>query len=279
MLSLPGARWKQHNNNVEERKIREDFTQQDVALSFWKPLAAELKGHPAIVGYNIHNEPSPEFIKPRLQDWYTENYPDWYKKVQGTPADLNLFYRKAVKAIREVDSETPIVLDSGFFGETWAFKILEPVADDKILYSFHLYEPYTYNSQFNKGRFTYPGKAPVGELDDAPVLLWNKKQLADFLVLVIDWQKRYGIPSNRIFVGETGVCRTNEGALTYLKDVIDLFNAQQWHWAFYLFREDTWDRMDYELGTEKPGELYWQAIEKSKYLGQMFTNPIRFQIF
>ena len=36
-------------------------------------------------------------------------------------ADLNLFYRKMVKIIREVDQDTPIVLDSGFYATPLGF--------------------------------------------------------------------------------------------------------------------------------------------------------------
>ena len=39
------------------------------------------------------------------------------------------------------------------------------------------------------------------------------------------------------------------------------FNQQQWHWAFYAYREDTWTGMDYELGSGRLGWNYWQAIE------------------
>ena len=49
-----------------------------------------------------------------------------------------------MKAIREVDAETPIILDSGFYATAWAFKVLEPVLDDKTIYSFHMYEPYSF---------------------------------------------------------------------------------------------------------------------------------------
>ncbi|MOA59405.1 hypothetical protein D3C78_1840080 [compost metagenome] len=34
------------------------------------------------------------------------------------------------------------------------------------------------------------------------------------------------------------------------------------HWAFYSFREDSWDGMDYELGTGKVPWRYWQAIDE-----------------
>ena len=273
MLSLPNARWKQHNNGVEERAIWESFQAQEAALAFWRQLAAELKGHPALAGYDLRNEPSPELAAPRLDDWYTGDYAGWYEKVKGTPADLNLFYRKLVKAVREVDPDTPIILESGFYATAWGFKVLDPVPDEKVLYSFHMYEPYSFTSHFNKGRYAYPGKAPLGELDEAPELDWDKAQLEKYLEPVSEWQRKYKIPSNRILAGEAGVFRTNKGAAAYLRDVTGIFNEKKWHWAFYSFREDTWDGMDYELGTGKAPWQYWQVIAAGNIPGSEIYHP------
>ncbi|EEM02614.1 Cellulase [Bacillus pseudomycoides] len=67
--------------------------------------------------------------------------------MEGTTADLNKFYQKVVTSIREVDKETPIILDSGLYATPWAFKYLKPVKDNKTLYAFHMYEPYELTSQ------------------------------------------------------------------------------------------------------------------------------------
>jgi endoglucanase len=250
MLSLPGSRWGQHNKNVEERTIWEDFRAQEQAIEFWRQLARVLKDHPAVVGYNIRNEPSPELVKPKFPDWYTGDYVAWYKKVKDNPADLNLFYRKVVKAIREVDSQTPVVLDSGFYATPWAFKILEPIDDDKVIYSFHMYEPYAFTTFKNKG-VRYPGKAAIGDADEPPVLNWDKQALERLLTPIDEWQRKYRIPSNRIYAAEFGVYRSNDGAEAYLRDLTEIFNEKKWHWAFYSFREDSWEGMNYEFGPER----------------------------
>jgi hypothetical protein len=273
MLSLPGSRWSQHNHDVEDRRIWSDATQQESAIAFWKELAAALRGHPALVGYNLRNEPSPELVKPRFHDWYTGDYEAWAKQVATTPADLNQFYRRTVKAIRSVDPDTPIVLDSGFFATPWGFKVLAPVDDDRTLYSFHMYEPGTFTGRLNRGRYRYPGPAPIGEADDAPTVHWDHAQLDTFLRPVADWQTRHGIPSSRIVVGEFGVYRRNAGAREYLRDLVRIFNRHRWHWAFYSFREDTWDGMDYELGDSQAKAPYFQAIERGRSPGPDVYRP------
>ena len=273
MLSLPGARWSQHNNGVEERRVWQDPAAQDRAIACWTELASALKGHPALVGYNLRNEPSPERVPPRFADWYTGDYLTWYNTVRGTPADLNLFYRNAVTAIRRVDPETPIVLDSGFYATPWAFTVLQPLDDAKTIYSFHMYEPYAYTSRNNRGRYTYPGTIPTGEGDTPVPVKWDRQQIDAFLAPVTEWQTKHHIPSSRIFAGEFGIVRTNAGAIDYLRDVIDVLNAHGWHWAFYGFREDGWDAMDYELGTGKPGAKYWDAIEHGRMPGPDVYRP------
>jgi hypothetical protein len=66
-----------------------------------------------------------------------------------------------------------------------------------------------------------------------------------------------------------------QGADRYMSDLISIFNQYGWHWAFYAFREDTWDGMDYELGSEKPNWKYWDAIEKEEQPAHgLADNPI-----
>jgi hypothetical protein len=204
---------------------------------------------------------------PRLTDWFTGDYEAWQAKVQSTPADLSLFYEKAVRAIREVDADTPIILDSSFYATPWAFKVLKPVADARTLYSFHFYEPFAFTNQRNRGRYSYPGKIPTGESETPPIEESNRARMASFLKPVSDWQARWNVPSQRILAGEVGVYRTNAGAAQYLDDALSVFSERGWHWAFYSYREDNWDGMDYELGTAKPAAAYWQAIEAGRMPG------------
>jgi endoglucanase len=90
---------------------------------------------------------------------------------------------------------------------------------------------------------TYPGIIPMQfeeakENNPFPSINWNKKTLEEFLQPVREWQQHYHLSSSRILVGEFGCDRTAKGAEAYLIDLIDLFNVNQWHWAFYSFRED-----------------------------------------
>jgi hypothetical protein len=172
-----------------------------------------------------------------------------------------------VRAIRDVDGETPIILDCGFYATPWAFKVLQPVADAKTLYSFHFYEPFAFTNQRNQGHYVYPGRVPTGEGDDPPTEEWNQARMISFFNPVTDWQTQWKISPRRILVGEVGVFRANPGAAQYLEDALTTFAGRGWHWAFYSFREDDWHGMDYELGSASPSAAYRLAVEAGRMPG------------
>lgn len=278
-LSLPGARYWQANGDELDFRIWRDPQYAPQAALFWKQLAQRLKNHPAIVGYNILNEPVPEWSE-RLRGARTPDLTAWYAKVENTPADLNLFNDRVVAAIREADEETPVVIDCGSWAAAHAIQYLKPLRDDKVLYSVHMYEPFIYtNRKTNDGRFNYPGKFLVetdagGETRQVEVIL-SGDELRKRLSPVVEWQERHGIESSRIFVGEFGCDRMVGGAADYLGDLIKIFNRHEWHWAFFTFRSDFWDGMDYEVGTKRLGAAYWQAFKRGELpQPQREDNPL-----
>ncbi|MEL6653950.1 MAG: cellulase family glycosylhydrolase, partial [Bacteroidota bacterium] len=248
-ITIPGEIWVQSNNGKKDGRLWTASGFVDQVAHFWKDLALRLKDHPAIVGYNLVNEPHPEIYFDKYSFWDAD-LAQWYKSVEGSPADLNVFNEKVVQSIRMVDTETPIILESGFYATPWAFDYLRPINDEKIIYSFHMYEPYAFTTKrINKGQYAYPGKMIIDDTGEEFGL--NRESLAQFFHPVKAWAKEHEIPSNRIWVGEFGCNRHVEGVEHYLADLISIFNENEWHWSFYAYREDTWEAMDYELGTEK----------------------------
>lgn len=275
MFSLPGARWRQHNDNKFDYRLwhEEDF--QDQAMAFWRELAGRLKHHPAVFGYNPLNEPHPAREASYGGDAY-EDLARWLSENRGGPGDLNRFNSRVVEAIRSVDPETPIVLDGWFHASATGLGHLEPIDDPAVLYAFHFYEPWTFTTyRINKGRFEYPGKMPVGDSDEWEV--WTPSQFAERLQPVVGWSKRFGIAPSRVIAAEFGCDRRVPGAEEYLTELIAQLNSHQWHWAFYSFRGRDWDGLDYELGTQKLGWEYWQEREKGvdhELLIERHDNPL-----
>ena len=274
MFSLPGARNRQYNDYKFDYRLWTDEKYQKQAITFWKDLVNEIKNHPAIVAYNPLNEPHPA-----RKDGFESNakgFDTWLKKNQGGTADLNRFNRRIAAGIREIDQDTPILLDCWFHGDASGLQYIQPLKDEKILYSIHFYNPWVFATfRVNKNRFSYPAKMPVGDSDETQP--WKPDTLRNHFQSVLDWAKRHDMPANRIVVGEFGCDRRVAGAKKYLGDLINIFNAHKWHWAFYSFRSYDWDGLDYELGTEKLGWKYWQAREAGKSheeLIQRRDNPL-----
>ncbi len=258
-LSLPGARYFQNNNFKRDLRLWQEEKFQTQAAAFWQDMAEAFAGHPALVGYTLLNEPCPEKLF-GIHDPWGHDFKVYYDSIKGTPADLNRFNQRMVQAIRKVDTETPIVLESGLFATTETFDYFEPIADDKLLYAFHFYEPYGYTTRrINKGEITYPGKIFVENLGQDLTL--DRRLLDTLLQPVRNWAERTGVPANRIFASEFGADRKSPGVVDYFRDLIGLLNKEGWHWSFYAFREDSWESMDYELGVEKPFYKYWDYQE------------------
>jgi hypothetical protein len=259
-LSLPGNRWKQGNGGVYDGRLWADKAWWLQTQAFWRDLANALKGHSAIAGYNIINEPTPEMGHGLAEHPDPETAKAWYATHRGTAQDLPLFYEGVIAAIRQVDPDTPIMLDDGWYGAADAFAYWPgPLDDPALLYAFHMYEPYGATSGPNlkrNPRFTYPGTI-YGKTWDAAVV-------AAYIGQPLAWADAHGIPRNRMVAGEFGCMRQLPFCPTYLDDVLNVLEPAGVHWAFYSFREDVWDGMDYELGGGRPPPGYWDAPDEAK---------------
>lgn len=255
MFSLPGARWRQLNGDRDDPRLWKDPRFRPQAAAFWRQLAAALRGHPAIVAYNPLNEPHPERAL-GLGDADSAAFAAWHRAHRGTPADLNAFNREIVAAIRASDRETPILLDGWMYASALGLTFLEPVDDARTLYAFHSWDPWEYTTfRVNRGRYSYPGRMPPGWTPDRP----------DRLAAGVEaWAARHRIPRTRIVAAEFGVDRRVGGAREFLADAVARWERHGWHWAFYSFRPDSWDGLDYELGTAPMGAAYWSAVEAGK---------------
>ncbi|MEW5701808.1 MAG: cellulase family glycosylhydrolase [Candidatus Zixiibacteriota bacterium] len=167
-LSLPGARWRQQNGDRSDLRLWRDTSYWGRAYRFWRELAGHLKDNPAVVGYNILNEPTPEFAV----------------GADG-PVVLNRFYATVVRAIRDVDSTTPIVLDGGRWASPDGLAEFRPLLDTNVIYAFHMYEPFEYtNKKANAGRFSYPGTVVT---DGGDTIALDRSFLELYLGRVSEW--------------------------------------------------------------------------------------------
>jgi endoglucanase len=263
MISLPGARWKQLNGDRDDSRLWKEAKFQAQAEAFWGQLAGRLRGHPAIVAYNPLNEPHPErafgFEEPSAP-----GYAEWRRRAAGTPADVDAFNRRIVAAIRASDPATPILLDGPFYASPEGLALVEPLADERVLYAFHFYDPWEYTTfRVNKGRFAYPTRMPGGP--PGPVGEWSRDTLRERVAPAVRWAARHGIPRQRVVAAEFGVSRRVEGAAEYMRDLVPVLEESAGHRAFYAFRSDgAWTDLDYELGTDPVDPRIWDAEKRGE---------------
>jgi len=263
-LSLPGARATQLNGGKFDDRLWSDRRYWEQAAAAWRDLAAALEDHPAVAAYNLLNEPVPEREGGLAEEANPQTMRAWYAKQRGGTRDLPAFYELLLAAVRSVDAQTPVMLDGSFYAAAFAWAYWPAnVKDPRVLYAYHMYEPWLATSAKNMKRevpYRYPGVTPFGGAD----VEWNAQRVADYLQQPVDWAKRNGVPMNRLVAGEFGCMRTWVDCPRYLEDVLAALDASRVHWAFYAFREDVWAGMDYELGAGKLPWQYWEAVQKGE---------------
>ena len=183
----------------------------DAFVETWKRIAARFKGHPAIYGYDLVNEPHQK---------------------EPAPIDYWEIQRRAAEAVRAIDPDTPIVIESNLAAAPSAFRYLSPLAMDNVIYQIHVYKPHNYTHQGILGN-------PLGAVwpDSA------KGRTIDLLRRTLEpvraFQKRHHA---RIYVGEFSAASYAPGAENYLRDAISLFEEYGWDWTYHAFREaDVWN--------------------------------------
>lgn len=185
---------------------------QDIFVSLWEKIAQRYKYESIIWGYDLVNEPVEGIVSTDVMNW----------------RDLAI---ATVQRIRTVDSEHAIIIEAAPWGSADALAAFEPLPSDKIVYSFHMYTPSEVTHQNvnnNVPPVPYPGVING--------VTWNKDQVRLYLKLVLDWQKIYNV---HIYVGEFSciLWAPNDSAYNYLSDVIDIFEENEWDWAYHAFRE------------------------------------------
>jgi len=97
-----------------------DKEAQAQTIAVWRRIAKHYANDPAVLGYDLLNEPIPHF--PELQQ---------YNK------DLEPLYRRMVAAVRQVDRNHVVILG----GAQWDsnFKVFGPPYDKNAMYTFHKY--------------------------------------------------------------------------------------------------------------------------------------------
>ncbi len=215
----------------------------DAWVAMWRYMADRYRDNPVVAGYDIMVEPHVNTIADRGGNLSPTEF---QRQNAGTLADWNAFAAEMTTAIREVDSDTPIIVSSLQWGNAEWFTALEPTGDARTVYTLHAYDPDVYTHQDTPdAAIGYPS---VVENEGQNVTL-DKTWLANSFAPAVAFSQTHDVP---IYVGEYGAIRWLPGASAFVTDQVDLFETNGWNYTYYVWRgnEPTFNGFDMELGTD-----------------------------
>ncbi len=207
-----------------------DQDAQDAWVEMWRASAEHYKDNPIVIGYDLMVEPNANEVgahalHDNLDIWDPDEFLDQYG---GTLYDWGQLYPRITDSIREVDSETPIIIGGmGYSAVDW-LPYLEPTGDPRTVYAAHQYMPYVYTHQSPNDLSVYPGHYDLDwdDVDDDFSRAW----LDEWLSTVDEFSTTHGVP---VMINEFGGTRWNPGLAQFMDDQMSLFEERGLNYAFW----------------------------------------------
>ncbi len=133
---------------------------QDAWVAMWRFLAKRYRNNPIVVGYELMVEPNSADVGSdvRSDRIGIDDPKRFYHKYGGSSYDWNQLYPRIVRAIREVDPDTPILISgNGYAGAEW-LRYIKDTGDNRIVHVVHYYQPFLYTQQKANIPHRYPGR-------------------------------------------------------------------------------------------------------------------------
>ena len=193
-----------HFRAMHEAEYRKAF------IEIWQETAKRFKDNPQIYAFDLCNEPIQHGAVP---------YSFWELQYD------------AAKAIRAIDPEVPVMVESNHMANPVFFE-MTPMPLANIIYSIHMYAPGEYTHQgVNDTSYTKQYYAKQFDYRNAG---WDRARLAKSMKAVRDFQQKYGA---KIQVGEFSVAIWAPGGASYLDELVSIFEEYKWDWTYHAFRE------------------------------------------
>ena len=191
----------------------------------WQRIAERCKGRTDVVyGYDLMNEA--HHTSPALEG-----------------CDIVGLQEKIARAIRAIDPDTPIIVESMYCDPGW-FRSLSTIGLDNVIYQVHLYYPHDYTHQGiltpSTDFYCWPDRKKG----------WNKDFLMKSLKPVIAFQKEHDA---KMFVGEFSAIAWAANAEGYIRDCIEIFEDLGWDWTYHAYREFSGWSVEHEATSRGKG--------------------------
>ncbi len=228
-----------------DHSVWQDANKQAAWVEMWRQTALRYRNHANVVGYDLMVEPNANDVL--LKIWEPEPF---FKKYTNTTYDWNAFAAKIIQAIRSVDQETPILVGGMNYSSLDWLPALDRMADSRVVYAVHNYEPYNYTHQTARGKKSYPGRFSP---DGAGTTNVNKDWLTQKLSVIGEFQRDRGAP---VAVNEFGATRWVKGAELYFRDSSDIFEGHGVNHALWLWETSlkiSWNEFNFRYGPKAKG--------------------------
>lgn len=167
---------------------------------------------------------------------------------------------ESINVIRKNDKNNFTIAESNLWGMAKNFKEMKKFEDDKIIYSFHFYEPILVTHQFApwvpfynyyKEKVDYPGK-PNNYFESITQIVeknnryfanflkdidkfWDKNEILKLLKPVLEFRNKHNVP---VLCGEFGCIVRADKAVRerWLKDVIDIFKENKISYTYWTYK-------------------------------------------
>ncbi len=205
--------------------VWQDQAAQDAWAEMWRYTAERYRYHPNVVGYTLMVEPNADEVALNIFD-----PAEFYPRYANTLYDWNRFYPPLVRAIRQVDPDTPILLSGMGWASVLWLPYLQPIADPRLVFVVDQYAPFVYTHQSPQQNYGYPGQFDLNWDGTADRFDWN--WMATYLDRLPSFRQRHPAPQA---VNEFGVARWAPQAAAFMSDQIEYFESQQMNYAIWVW--------------------------------------------
>lgn len=206
---------------------------QDHYGDVWVALATRFRDHPALLGFDLMNEPS---------GGSAIDLAEITRGVAAGPTSVTSvfdqtllipFYQRLIDRIRAVDPDHWIFFEPRFGAAgSGAVQYFAPLTDPRPGESRVVYAPHLYSFNYEASSSYAPS--------DRTVARWEAARIEE--------SRAQNFP---ILMGEFGMDRTFPGAAQYLDDVLEMADRQMISWSYWAYSPGTWGFWDPIAMTEQ----------------------------
>ena len=208
---------------------------QDHYGDVWVALATRFHDHPAVIGFDLINEPSPGSSFDPLEAARGVGAGTASRSAMFDQTRLGRFHQRLINRIRAVDSDHWIFVEPRFGAAGSGAVQYLPVftdpraGDNRVVYAPHLYS------------ISYETGMQYDIAHDFTVSRWEAARGEE--TRTQNWP---------ILMGEFGMDQTYPGGVQYLDDVLQMADRMMISWSYWAWSPGTWGFWDPTTMMERP---------------------------